>query len=332
MNSSTSRQLHRRLVLPLLWAALLLSGCMQFEYENFRPLPGPGRDGRLYCYTEDYFKDNTSFSLVGKTIVKSDRSWLLPLPGTIFPGLPLYGLEKYVICPVVDTLLIPYDLYLKARNAYVCAHDGLWVTMLDCDGRPIPNVDIRIAIGNCLAPSFQYAPLYRRVIYDGKPIATMSSGIAASLPHVVTDEKGEAYIPIDFGSCTYICLRWTVQTPSNKQGEQFVVWIDGGVRWEQDKEARNVLKPRMAHLTRLLNGMSWHIERRSHPSFQKSNHYPLQSPYHKLNINFGESPDINGKKRIFLHLPVAVEASPQTAARTEVMRKAPEMTEEPSPQ
>ena len=323
MNCSTSRQPHRRLTPLLLAVLMLLSGCMAFEYEKLKPLPGPGRDGRLYCYTEDYFEDNSPFSLAGKTIVKSDRSWLLPLPGTFFIGLPLYGLEKCVICPVVDTLLIPYDLYLKARNAYVCAHDGLWITLLDCAGRPVPNIDIQVRFE--LADN-GYDPTGRRVwrvVYDGKPFTYSAP---RGRPHVVTDEKGEAYIPIDFNSCTYLFLHFNVH------GEKYVVGILGAARYENYYNARHSVKPETvtAHLTRLRNGMSWHIERQS-SQWGCNNHYPSTSSAEQLKILFGPRPADDGKKRIFLHLPVAVGESPQTAARMEAMRETPDMTEEPSP-
>ena len=214
---------HLLLLTAICAVMLLVTGCLEFKRDYFKPLPGPGRDGRLYCYTADYSNENSTFSLVGKTIVKSDRALIIPLPGTLFPGLPLYGLEKYVICPVVDTLLIPYDLYLKARNAYVCANDGIWITIVDCNGQPVPNLNVNVFF------STGYTPTTRRVVYDGKPAATNRT------LNFVTDEKGEFYIPVDLDSCEGVNLRGRAQTSFSDQGEEFHAVIE---RY-YDKHLRN---------------------------------------------------------------------------------------------
>ena len=71
-----------------------------------KPVPGPGRNGRFYCYTEDYPDRHFPFCLLGKSLTasKGNGSWeFLPPPTAIFPGYPFFWLERYVICPVIDT-------------------------------------------------------------------------------------------------------------------------------------------------------------------------------------------------------------------------------------
>ena len=122
-------------------AAMALAGCRL----PLQPIPGPGREGMLYCYTEDYGDRHLPFCLLGKSLVasKGNGSWeIIPPPTAIFPGLPLVLVEKYAICPAVDTLMIPYDMLMKLRNKYVCANDGVWIQLVDRAGHPIPETEI----------------------------------------------------------------------------------------------------------------------------------------------------------------------------------------------
>jgi len=158
-----------------------------------KPVPGPGRNGRFYCYTEDYPDRHFPFCLLGKSLTasKGNGSWeFLPPPTAIFPGYPFFWLERYVICPVIDTVMIPYDLYLRTRNANVCANDGYYVRIIDCSGRALHDVDITVIVD----PKYGY-----RIIYDGQACPQGSYSEKKK-----TDENGELYIPIDIASCSEV--------------------------------------------------------------------------------------------------------------------------------
>ena len=135
----------------------LIFGCRT----PLQPIPGPGRDGRLYCYTVDYFDQYLPFSLIGKSLTcgGGDGSWaMLPPPTAIFPGLPLCLIEKFAICPAIDTLMIPYDLWLKYWKSHVCDKYGVLVKVRDRNGNPIPDLELGVTIDR--------RPGYR-IVYDG---------------------------------------------------------------------------------------------------------------------------------------------------------------------
>lgn len=164
----------------------LIVGCRT----PLQPIPGPGRDGRLYCYTVDYHDKYLPFSLIGKSLTcgGGDGSWaMLPPPTAIFPGLPLYLIERFVICPAIDTLMIPYDLWLKYWKSHVCDKFGVLVKVRDRDGNPIPDLELGVTIDQ--------RPGYR-IVYDGvaRPRGYYSTSVRS-------DASGSAYIPIDLGNC-----------------------------------------------------------------------------------------------------------------------------------
>ena len=154
-----------------------------------QPIPGPGRDGRLYCYTVDYHDEYLPFSLIGKSLTCGGHgSWaILPPPTAIFPGLPLYLIEHFAICPMIDTLMIPYDLWLKYWKSHVCDKYGVLVKVRDCDGNPIPDLELGVTINQRLG---------YRIVYDAvaRPRGYYSTSVRS-------DASGTAYIPIDLGSC-----------------------------------------------------------------------------------------------------------------------------------
>lgn len=167
-------------------AAMALAGCRL----PLQPIPGPGREGMLYCYTEDYGDRYLPFCLLGKSLVasKGNGSWeIIPPPTAIFPGLPLVLVEKYAICPAVDTLMIPYDMLMKLRNKYVCANDGVWIQLVDRAGHPIPETEIDLTID---------ANSGRRIVYRGE---VMPRGYYETC--VKTGADGKAYVPIKLSSC-----------------------------------------------------------------------------------------------------------------------------------
>ena len=172
-----------------LWGVVLSSiGCRQM----LQPLPGPGRDGRFYCYTTDYFTPECRFVLPGKSLTArtGDGSWeIIPPPTAFFPGFPLVCLERYLICPLTDTFLLPYDLWLQKRNAVVCAKEGVWIRVVDQRGLPIHRVEIDLAFSA------------NRLIYGGH-VREKSGAVELA---VFTDEQGDAYIPVDLASILLDC-------------------------------------------------------------------------------------------------------------------------------
>ncbi len=178
-----------RIILIALGGYTLLSlifGCRT----PLKPIPGPGRDGRLYCYTVDYYDQYLPFSLIGKSLTcgGGDGSWaILPPPTAIFPGSPLYLIERFAICPAIDTLMIPYDIWLKYWKSHVCDKYGVLVKVRDRDGNPIPDLEFDVSIDQ--------RPGYR-IVYDGvaRPRGYYSTSVRS-------DASGTAYIPIDLGSC-----------------------------------------------------------------------------------------------------------------------------------
>jgi len=178
-----------RTTLIVLGGYILLSlaaGCRT----PLQPIPGPGRDGRLFCYVVDYHDKYLPFSLIGKSLTcgGGDGSWaILPPPTAIFPGLPLYLIEQFAICPAIDTLMIPYDLWLKYWKSHVSDKYGVLVKVKDCDGNPIPDLEFGVTIDQRSG---------YRIVYDG--VARQSGYYSTS---VRSDASGAAYIPIDLGNC-----------------------------------------------------------------------------------------------------------------------------------
>ncbi len=185
-------------------AAMALAGCRL----PLQPIPGPGREGMLYCYTEDYGDRYLPFCLLGKSLVasKGNGSWeIIPPPTAIFPGLPLVLVEKYAICPAVDTLMIPYDMLMKLRNKYICANDGVWIRLVDRAGRPIAGTEIDLTIA---------ANPGHRIVYGGE---VMPRGYYETC--VKTGDDGKAYVPIKLPSCRD--ARFSGSAVTSKGVEQF---------------------------------------------------------------------------------------------------------------
>ena len=205
-----------RIILIALGGYTLLSlivGCRT----PLQPIPGPGRDGRLYCYTVDYHDKYLPFSLIGKSLTcgGGDGSWtILPPPTAIFPGLPLYLIEQFAICPAIDTLIIPYDLWLKYWKIHVCDTYGVLVKVRDRDGNPIPDLGVA-------RPRGYYSTCVR------------------------SDASGAAYIPIDLGNCHRARFNSWALTSAGKEifdgrMDNEGCWIRGGtgaadrfVRWDE---------------------------------------------------------------------------------------------------
>ena len=167
-------------------SCLMIIGCRI----PIQPIPGPGRDGMLYCYTADYHDRYLPFCLLGKSLTasKGNGSWeMIPPPTALFPGLPLVLVERFAICPIVDTAFIPYDLCVKFRNEQFAAKDGAWIKIIDHEGHPIPDVEIDMSID---------AKSGYRIVYGGE---VQERGYLATC--VKTDCNGKVCIPVKFTSC-----------------------------------------------------------------------------------------------------------------------------------
>ena len=162
---------------------ILLLGCKL----PFQPIPGVNRPGEYYYYTKNYRDPSLGFNLLGKCLTASDGKFsIIPSPLAMFPGIPLYLVENYIVCPVVDTVFIPYDFCRGLRNARICATDGVNVTVLDYWGRPAAGINV--VFDGVAHPG-------GRVICDGRVMGT------SGMYFTQTDASGKCYIPVDFDSC-----------------------------------------------------------------------------------------------------------------------------------
>lgn len=167
-------------------ALCLASGC---RMKHVCPIPGYERDGRFYCYTTDYFDEGSDFGFLGKSLTMGggNGEWsILPPLSAIFPGLPLVLVERYVLCPVIDTVFIPFDCGQRLWNAYVCANGGVWIRVVDRAGHPQAGVEIDLSM------SVEHGA--KHVIYDGE--IRKKGSFKTKL---VTDEDGRVYVPMYIG-------------------------------------------------------------------------------------------------------------------------------------
>ena len=96
---------------------LAVSGCV-----GFNPVPAWNRSGEYYSLTRGYTngrdENGRDFCGIGKAMVQG--GWTggqmamvaIPMP-TYFLGLPIAYAEQFTICPVIDTLMLPRDCYIR---------------------------------------------------------------------------------------------------------------------------------------------------------------------------------------------------------------------------
>lgn len=169
----------------ILLAFFALAGC-----RGFHPWPSLERSGDFYSTTRDYttrrVENGEDFCGLGKAMVQG--GWTggqaamisLPLP-TLLLAYPLMWVERVTVCPLVDTVMIPYDLYARHRLARE-AEEGLSVEVVDAWGRPVPDLDI-VFFAN------EYA-FSEGVYYDG----TMQKDGVATVRR--TDADGRCRFPV----------------------------------------------------------------------------------------------------------------------------------------
>ena len=102
----------------LLWAFVALcGGCATGRYSA---IPGVDRTGEFYRYSRHYWgPDSMRFSLLGRYVGENfpNSEKLTPSIDELCIGLffvvPLRTVEGIGICPILDTLLLPYDASIR---------------------------------------------------------------------------------------------------------------------------------------------------------------------------------------------------------------------------
>lgn len=136
-------------ITPLAALLMCVVGC-----RGLNPIPSWNRSGEFYSITRNYSTadskpPNDRFCLLGKAMVQGGWSGgqsamiAIPLP-TLYLGIPIMWIENATICPVVDTLMLPRDLYLRQRMKTE-SDEGLTVEVRDYWNRPATNVLVEIS-------------------------------------------------------------------------------------------------------------------------------------------------------------------------------------------
>ena len=164
---------------------LVVCGCKEFEQ-------AVDRHGDYIYLTKNYGSSSVGFSLLGKQLMHQNdgKFVLLPAPYGIFPGIPLFLVEKCVICPVIDICFLPTDFWriIGAGEEENIRENGCYVQMMDVFGRPVPGVEVRMhaANGNLMP-----------IVYKGRRQKTLAA-------RGITDKNGELFFPVDM--TTVDCL------------------------------------------------------------------------------------------------------------------------------
>ena len=177
----------------LLTVLLALSGC-----RGFNPVPAWNRSGEYYSLTCGYTKwrdeNGRDFCGLGKSMVQG--GWTggqsamiaLPLP-TLFLGIPIAYAEKFTICPVIDTLMLPRDLYIR-KSLRDEAKTGVLLELVDYWGRPATNISVGLR-------AVPHEHLHAGVFYDGQ---RQGSVVLARR----TDAQGRLWCPLAPSTCDRI--------------------------------------------------------------------------------------------------------------------------------
>ena len=101
--------------------SLCLTGCV-----GFRPYPSWNRCGDFYETTRGYleyqYEYGEDFVFIGKAMVQGGfgigqaAMVAIPMP-SLFVGCVLAIVEDVTICPVVDTLMLPRDIYVRCTKS-----------------------------------------------------------------------------------------------------------------------------------------------------------------------------------------------------------------------
>ena len=213
----------KKYICILCLCTLALLPCRGGLLSKVRLNPFLDRYGEIFPYTRHYFDEcdmEVAFALCGKSMAISQRGdpgAMIPNPLTMVPGLfPLGIFEKYVACPLIDTVLLPYDFFLRCRNHHCCGTEGVVLKVMQDYLQPATNMEFSVRVE---ASDFVGS---RRVVYNGD---VMRRSLETKL---CTDENGELYIPVKVGS--YESL--TISNPDVLvRGAPFVLFCDSDGRW-----------------------------------------------------------------------------------------------------
>ena len=159
-----------KVLLSLLASLTIVCGCRQLKIEA-------DRHGEYFYLTKNYYSSYVDFSLHGKQLMHENCLF------SLFPGLPLYLVEKWIVCPLIDVCLLPSDWRRNVDyedEEYVREH-GFYVQVMDVFGRPVPGVEVRAGTWN----------------QNGMPVVYKGHRQKAFYARGLTDEKGELFIPVD---------------------------------------------------------------------------------------------------------------------------------------
>ncbi|MBO4709578.1 MAG: acetylxylan esterase [Kiritimatiellae bacterium] len=167
---------------------LALSGC-----RGFNPIPAWNRSGEFYSLTDNYNwydLNGRDFCGFGKAMVQ--RGWMdmVPIPRpSLFLGFPIYLVEKYALCPVIDTLMLPRDIYIR-KSLCDEVTTGVLLELKDYWGRPATNISFGLRAVPDSDPG-------KKVFYDGR---RENSVLLARR----TDAQGQYWFPLAPSTCEYI--------------------------------------------------------------------------------------------------------------------------------
>ena len=133
--------------LILFTSLAFLCGC-----RGLNPIPAWDRSGEYYSLTHGYTKwgdvNGRDFCGLGKAMVQGGwfgGPWMaFPLP-TLLLGIPIMYAEKFTICPVIDTLMLPRDLYIR-KSLCDEVTTGVLLELKDYWGRPATNISFELLI------------------------------------------------------------------------------------------------------------------------------------------------------------------------------------------
>lgn len=208
--------------LILFTSLAFLCGC-----RGLNPIPAWDRSGEYYSLTHGYTKwsdmNGRDFCGLGKAMVQGGwfgGPWMaFPLP-TLLLGIPIMYAEKFTICPVIDTLMLPRDLYIR-KSLCDEAKTGVLLELEDYWGRPATNISFgMLAVPEC-DPS-------KKVFYDGR--RENSVELARR-----TDEQGRYWFPLAASTCQYV--RFNISA-----------WTREGRFYSQEITNKNTPTHRIFHL------------------------------------------------------------------------------------
>ena len=177
--------------LILFTSLAFLCGC-----RGLNPIPAWDRSGEYYSLTHGYTKwsdvNGRDFCGLGKAMVQGGwfgGPWMaFPLP-TLLLGIPIMYAEKFTICPVIDTLMLPRDIYIR-KSLCDEVTTGVLLELKDYWGRPATNISFGLRAVPDSDPS-------KKVFYDGR---RENSVMLARR----TDAQGQYWFPLAVSTCQYV--------------------------------------------------------------------------------------------------------------------------------